>query len=102
MKKILFVLIVVCFFCMGASSEVWKHDTVWQSGDHMLFSMYGYKDCQEANTLGDTVAHTYKFDSAYPTLLDKYEKALDKCAYYVRKGKLEGWWGDNVTVERVK
>ncbi len=43
MKKILFVLIMA-FFVTGCTAEWYKHDTIYKTDDHMLFSWYGYKN----------------------------------------------------------
>jgi hypothetical protein len=41
LKKIIFLLIIA-FFLAGCTAEWYKHDTVYKTNDHMLFSWWGY------------------------------------------------------------
>jgi len=47
MKKLFIVLIIltVSGCCtMADKSEFWKHKSVYASGDHMMFSLFGYQN----------------------------------------------------------
>lgn len=47
MKRLLFLLMVAAFLSGCASlreSEFWKHDTMFASGAHMSYSLWGYKN----------------------------------------------------------
>ncbi|HUU40080.1 MAG TPA: hypothetical protein VMW42_03975 [Desulfatiglandales bacterium] len=48
MKKLLFLLLISAFLfgCGTAAkqSELWQHDTMYKNGDHMTFSIWGYRN----------------------------------------------------------
>ena len=48
MKKIIFLLIFAFFFA-GCTAEFYKHDSVYKTNDHMLYSWYGYKHTTKAD-----------------------------------------------------
>lgn len=45
MKKIIVTLILAVFLVGCSSDSAWReHDTVYKNNDHMLFSLFGYKN----------------------------------------------------------
>ena len=51
MKKLVFCLIVVAFLLSGCTAELYKHDTVYKTNDHMFFSWWGYNNPDDQDLL---------------------------------------------------
>ena len=44
LKRILLTLVIVGLLSFGCTPEWYKHDTVYKTNDHMIFSWWGYNN----------------------------------------------------------
>lgn len=48
MKKLLFLIFIVgLLLTIGCSKQWYEHDTIYKTNDHLVYSLWGYDNCDE-------------------------------------------------------